>query len=788
MIEKSSLELLEFPRLLLLISDLSHSDASKAGVLQIRPLTSKEDIDIRQGLIAEIRRLFQKGTPLPLSFFPDISAHIYKLRPEGSVLEAQELSEFIPVLSIASAVSLQLNEEDAPLLLKEMTKHLTGFPDILKTLRKSLDSEGNILDTASFLLSDLRTQVRRLGAKIRKKLEEIVRDERVSVFLQDDFVTQRSGRWVIPVRMDAKGQIPGVVHDISKSGETAFIEPLAIINPANELENLIAEQKAEEIRILRSICNAMRTVLDGIEEEFRTIVYLDVLNCIAKFADRLDMNTPSIIRSAEVVLVQARHPLLQLSFEKKPSVLAVVPLDIALGGTNTVMVITGANAGGKTIAIKTIGLLLLMALSGMPVPADSSSHLPFVENLLVDIGDEQSIEDNLSTFSAHVSNIAEILKKSGPETVVLMDELGTGTDPEEGAALACAVLREIRKSGSLVFATTHLSEIKGFVHKTEGMLNASMEFDSKTLNPLYRLRMGEPGQSHALAIAQRYGLPEYVIDDARSMIGNIKVELDTMIMDLHEKRTHYEKSIEDLRKQLSGVQEKSRELDLLRSESEMKQRNILAKAYQEAGEIIAAVKRQMHSYLDELKKRGRSESRRLLKQVETMAKQTDQKLGELEGDDASIPSLEELKKGDIIFVKSLGSNASVVDVHIKNNRLRVSAGSKEIEVPLSDIRMKKEHSRYPERSTVTFHEPEGTVPLTINLVGLRVEEALSKLERYLNDVSLAQLREVIIIHGIGKGLLRKAVREHLDRHPLVKHSRSGAIDEGGAGVTIVSMK
>jgi len=788
MIAESSLELLEFHKLLRLISDLANSEASKAAVLEIYPLEGREAIEKRQGSITEIRRLAQEGTPLRLSFFPDISAHIYNIRPEGAVLEAQELSDFIPVLSIASAISLQLREQDALPFLREMTEHLTGFPDILKTLKKSLDSEGNILDSASFLLADLRAQTRRLGTKIRKKLEEIVRDEHVSTFLQDDFVTQRSGRWVIPVRMDSKGQIPGVVHDISKSGETAFIEPLAIINLANELENLIADQKAEEIRILRTICATMRAVIDEIEGEFRTIVYLDMLHCIAKFADRLNMHMPFIHNSLEVILVQARHPLLQWSFEKKLTGLQVVPLDVELGGVNTVMVITGANAGGKTISIKTIGLLLIMALSGMPIPADSSSHLPFVENLLVDIGDEQSIEDNLSTFSAHVSNISEILKNTGPETVILMDELGTGTDPEEGAALACAVLKEIRKTGGLVFSTTHLSEIKGFVHKTEGMVNASMEFDSKTLNPLYRLRMGEPGQSHALSIAKKYGLPEYVINDARSMIGSIKTELDSMIVDLHEKRIQYEQSIEELGKQQSEVQEKIRELELMRSESAIKERGIMAKAYQEAADIISGARRQMHAYLDELKKKGRNESRRLLKQVETEAKQTDEKLREFAMDDSSIPSPEELKKGDIIFVKSLGSNASIVDVHIKNNRLRVSAGSKEIEVPFSDIRMKQEHSRYPEKSTVTFHEPEGTVPLRINLVGLRVEEALSKLERFLNDVLLAELREVVVIHGIGKGLLMKAVREHLDQHPLVKHYRSGTIDEGGVGVTIVTMK
>jgi len=790
MIAKNTLELLEFHKLLRLISELANSEASRSAVLEIYPLNDKEDIEKRQQLITEIRKLVHEGTPLKLSPFPDISTYIFKIRPEGAVLEAKELSDFIPVLSISSAISLQMLEQDTLPFLKEMTEHLTGFPDILKTLKKSLDSEGNILDTASFLLADLRSQIRRLESKIRKNLEEIVRDEHISVFLQDNFVTQRSGRWVIPVRMDSKGQIPGVVHDISKSGETAFIEPLAIINLSNELENLIAEQKAEELRILRSICAAMRAVIDEIEQEFQTIVYLDVLNCIAKFADRLNMSMPSINRSHEISIVQARHPLLQLSLERRPAGLQVVPLNLKLGGETTVMVITGANAGGKTIAIKTIGLLCIMAQSGMPLPADSSSHLPIVQNLLVDIGDEQSIEDNLSTFSAHVSNISEILTHTGPETVILMDELGTGTDPEEGAALACAILKEIRKTGALVFATTHLSEIKGFVHKTGGMVNASMEFDVKTLSPLYRLRMGEPGQSHALEIAKRYGLPEHVISDARGMLGTIKIELDTMIVDLHEKRMQYEQSLKELLKQQQEIHEKNRKIEQMLSESKIKKREILAKTYQEAADIIAGTRRQMNAFLDELKKKGRSESRKLLQQVEKLATQADEKLREFASDDLSVPSPEDLKKGDIVFVKSLGADAIILEINLRDNRLRVTARNMEIEVPLSDIRMRKqkEISQPPDKAFVTMHESEEAVPLQLNLIGLRVDEALSKLERFLNDVSLAELREVVVVHGIGKGLLMKAVREHLEQHPLVKHYRSGTTDEGGVGVTIVTMK
>ncbi|MEW6585692.1 MAG: endonuclease MutS2 [Nitrospirota bacterium] len=787
MISQSCLELLEFHKLLRLISDLANSEASRLEALDIHPLNERHDIETRQSLISEFRKLAHEGAPLRLSHFSDITPHIGRIRPEGAILEAKELADFVPVLSIASAVSLQLIErEDLP-FLKEAAKDLTGFPDILRTLQKSIDSEGNILDTASFLLADLRSRIRKLEFKIRKKLEEIVRDERISTFLQDDFVTQRSGRWVIPVRMDSKGQVPGVVHDVSKSGETAFVEPLAIINLANELENVIAEQKAEEIRILRRICSDLRAVIDRIESEFRTIVYMDVLSCIAKFADRVGMNMPSVNRSGSVDLVQARHPLLQLAFEKRGDGRQVVPLDVQLGGDNTVMVITGANAGGKTIAIKTIGLLMLMALSGMPIPADSSSHMPLIRNLLADIGDEQSIEDNLSTFSAHVSNISEILEETDTDAVILLDELGTGTDPEEGAALACAILKDIRKSGALAFATTHLSEIKGFVHRTEGMLNASMEFDRKTLNPLYRLRIGEPGQSHALDIARRYGLPDRIVSDAQDMLGNIKVEFDNLIADLEEKRSRYEKGLEDLRKQQSDVLEKNRKLEQILSESKMKHREMLAQAYKEAADIISKTRRQMHGFLDELKKKGRTESRRVLKQVDIQAKQVEERIRQFEPDTAA-PSIEDLKTGDVIFVRSLHSDASIVDINTKTGRLKVASRNMEIEVPVSDIRMKKGTAQIPAREPVRIPEAEEIVPLKLNLVGMRVDEAISKLERFLNDVSLADLREVVIIHGIGKGLLMKAVHEHLNEHPLVKHYRGGTIEEGGVGVTIVTMK
>lgn len=788
MIPTASLELLEFHKLLRYIADFAHSNASISSILDIRPLGNRDDVETRLGQIADIRRLYHEGKSLGLYPFSDISPHIVTIRPEGAVLEAIELADFISVLDIASGISLRINDMSGLSALKKLAGHLTGFPDILKILKKSIDGEGNILDSASSLLADLRAQIRRLEVKIRKKLEEIVRDERLSVFLQDDFVTTRSGRWVIPVRMDSKGMVPGVVHDISKSGETAFIEPLIIINLSNELENLIAEQKAEELRILRNICSMIRQEIDGVDAEFRTIVYIDVLHSVVMFADMLNMEIPRINGSNHVTLVKARHPLLQLSLQKAGSLQQVVPLEVQLGGDNTVMVITGANAGGKTIAIKTIGLLLLMALSGMPLPADSSSSLPFVRNLLADIGDEQSIESNLSTFSAHMTNISEILKDRESGTVVLIDELGTGTDPDEGAALACAILKEIRKTGALVFATTHLSDIKGFVHRTEGMLNASMEFNQKTFTPLYKLRVGEPGQSHALEIARRYGIPDSLIEDARSMLGSMKVELDHMISDLNKKRTEYENALNELGKQQSAIREKSRLLKKEASEAREKQREALADAYKEASGLIADTKRQMNAYLAEIKRIEKSERQRVMKKVEDMHVSVTGKLREFDTGDDRTPSIDKIQKGDVVHIRSLACDASVIDVNHKANRLKVIANNMEIEVPLTDITPGKGKLHVAAAPIFQPGKSVESVPLKINLVGMRVDEALSQLERFLNDASMADLREIIVIHGIGKRILSKAIHEHLNDHPLIKSYRSGVPEEGGVGVTVVSMR
>jgi DNA mismatch repair protein MutS2 len=772
---RGSLQILEFDKILDSMAGYSHSEASYEYILSLVPLRRKEDIEIRFGQVQEIRRLSQERAALRFSRFQNISPLLESIRPEGSLLEPLELLSLLTVLQIIAAVSSQVRERKDLPLLHVLTESLTGFPGILSAIEKTVDWEGRILDSASPELFDLRADIRRLEVRIRKRLEEMVRDRRMAPLLQDNFIVQRSGRWVIPVRMDSKGRVPGVVHDVSRSGETAFIEPLEIIGISNELENLIAEEKGEVLRILRAICGEIRKVVEEIRRQYETIVYVDVLNSIACFSDFLQMNVPEINDSSLITLSGARHPLLML-LERDNTVKEIVPLNLQLGGRNSVMIITGPNAGGKTIAIKTVGLLLSMALSGIPVPCDSSSTFPFVNEILVDMGDEQSIESSLSTFSAHIANITMILKKADSKSIVLIDELGTGTDPAQGAAIACAVMHDLKEKGALVFATTHLIDIVGFVHRTEGMLNASMEFDEETLSPLYRLKVGEPGQSYALEIAKRFGMPEETIISAKGMLGSMKVEFHNLITDMKEKRIQYEEELAKLEKQRREMELK--EVILKESLTET-----LKNAYEEARNFISEAKREINAILEETKREKKRESQKKLaatgQKVEAALKGYVQE---------PTLSIEEIKEGNVVFVKSIGYDAEVLGIDRKHDHLRVKMGSKEIEVPITDVSQGR--GKYPERKEkdYSYDKAEETVPVELNIIGTRVDEALSRLEPFLNHTSIENLREVTIIHGIGTGALLKAVRNYLKGHPLVKDFRKGELSEGGNGVTIVKMK
>lgn len=785
MIRNETLRTLEFDKILAAIAVYGHSTATAGEIAHISPMDDREAITRRFGQTDEIRRMSLQGIAIPLSSFEDITALLDAVRPEGAVLDPTELVVLFPLLRTMTAIAKQFAYRTDIPLLRELAGHVTGFPDILDELEVSIDSEGEILDSASPLLFDLRKKKRTLTERIRRRLSEIVRETGVTTFLQDDFITQRGGRWVIPVRMDSKGMVPGVVHDVSNSGETAFMEPLEIIGLANELENLVAEEKAEMIRIVRTICRMIRQEADGLADQFRTLVQLDLLNAVAAFADSLGAETPEINDARFIRVNGGRHPLLALMARERGTG-SVVPLDLSLGETDQAMVITGPNAGGKTIALKTTGLLHLMALAGIAVPAAPTSSFPLISGLLVDIGDEQSIEQSLSTFSAHVSNIADILNRADDRTVVLLDELGTGTEPVQGAAISCAVLADLQEKGARIIATTHLTDIIGFVHKREGMVNASMEFDRATLTPLYRLKKGEPGQSHALEIARRYGLPDRVVEFATGMLSRMETEFHELLAELKDQRRLHEEALAEAERLRRDAEEKARSARDRLAEAEAKRREAMEKGFQEAKEIVRGARREVNAIIEEAR---REKSREARKKIDEAEAAVEAKLQEFHPEER-LP-LNAVNEGDTVHVKRLGHDVTVLALDRKAGTLKVRAGTFELVVEAADVAPPREKgAKKPKaRAAAKIATPSmESAPHELNLIGLRVDEALGRLEPFLNHASLEGYGEVRIVHGKGTGALMRGVREHLDGHPLVREFRPGEPFEGGEGATVVLLR
>ena len=787
MITRETLKRLEFDKILAEIACHVRSDVTRQRLLDSVPRTDGEAIRYISGRIGEIRMLAALGISPRLTPFEDIRPLLETIRPVGAFLAPRELLVFIPVLDMFSDVARQFTPRSDIPLLKLLDPPLKPFSDILEPLSASIDHEGSIMDSASSQLREIRRAKRSLAARIRKKIEEIVRDNDIEIFLQDDFITQRSGRWVIPVRMDSKGMVKGVVHDVSASGETAFMEPLEIIPFVNELENLSADEKAEEIRILRQLSAWIREDSDEIGACFETLVTLDELDSIARFADQNGLETAAINEEGLLRLAGARHPLLLL-LQRQGALQRVEPLDLQLDNEGRVMVITGPNAGGKTIALKTAGVLVLMALSGIPVPADGArSTFPLLDTLLVDIGDDQSIEQSLSTFSAHIARIVTILDQAGPHTLVLLDELGAGTEPQQGAAIACGVLHDLQERGAAVIATTHLSQIIGYVHRTPGMINAGMEYDAETYTPLYRLISGEPGHSHAIAIARRYGMPERVIIFAREMLGSSGEEFTALLAELHSKRKELDDARIELQQQQDQVRTARKELEVRTGDIDRARREAREKAWDEARELISVTRRRMNELLDEYKRERRSDSIEKLRSVEQEI--TVQLKLQVAGGEEQQPLLS-VKPGDNVHVCSLGHNGVVLLVDQKQAKVRVRAGSMELDVPLNDlaaplktgaVKKQRELGGSWKVNAAESEEQE------LKLIGLRVAEALDLLDPFLSQASLNGFPEVRIIHGLGSGKLRQAVREHLAHNRLVEAFRPGEAHEGRDGVTVVTL-
>ncbi len=794
--DKHSFRVLEFDRILEMAAAFAVTAPGRNIVQKIRPLNNIDYTRQQISLISECRRLLSEGQPLGIERFEDLLTLFQRISPHDAVLEPMGLRAFLPLFY--SALNLkQWSNNPSYRGLGMIVSRLTTHPDIKKAIDAAIDNEGKLLDEASPEISYIRKGIRSCESKIKKMLEGLLKQKELMPYLQDFYLAERNNRWVLPVKKDFKGNVPGIVHDISNTGETVYVEPYSILHLGNELESYRAEEKLEEYRILKRLCALLRDCLHEVEEDYHIVAGVDALQAIAGFSEQMEMSPPEINEKGFMTIIRGRHPLLWKTLRKENREADLIPLDLEIGRDNSCMVITGSNAGGKTVALKTIGVLNLMALAGMHIPAGSGSTIPFLKRILADIGDEQSIEQNLSTFSGHITRISEIIRQSSAHTLVIIDELGTGTDPEQGSALSCAILRKLKQRGALTLVSTHLGMLKAFAHSEPGMINSAMEMIEvsingvKTYRPTYKLVMGEPGTSHAFEIAESLGMDADVIREARGFITDEGNKIESLISELKHKTAEFDNRLKETEKLKQEVEHLQSHLKEELSELKKMKQDTLTKALREAEDVVRKTKQEAREIIETLKKTPPPEQKKVIKEL-------DKKLEEIvtireQQFPEKIQPLKEVRKGQRVFVNTLRRHGIVLSVNEKARRCKVLVEGKEIVISITELSEPAtdlaEHRTPPEtrRGERPFAPASEYINLSgeLKVVGQRVDPALSLIERYLNDASVAGIKQIKIIHGIGTGILSRAIRDYLKDHPLVESFRKGNEEEGGEAVTVV---
>ena len=729
--------------------------------------------------------LIRKGNP-PFEGLHDTREALERAK-KGGVLTPGQLLRVSGMLRCSRNFKSFISRKDDEVSYKNL-EDLEGLLIPIKTLEVAIDdailSEEDISDKASATLYSIRKSLKEKNSSVREKINSIVRAN--SKYLQDSLYTMRGDRYVLPVKAEYKGAVPGLVHDQSSTGATLFIEPMSLVNLNNEIKELKLKEKAEIERILDALSTKVKENITECVNNSKILMQLDFIFAKGKYASSMNGILPEINEERKFDIIGAKHPLIDAK--------VVVPSDIHLGDKFTTLMITGPNTGGKTVTLKTVGLLHLMALSGLLIPAKEGSSIAFFTKVFADIGDEQSIEQSLSTFSSHMTNIVSILENADNQSLILFDELGSGTDPTEGAALAVAIIETLSLRGSRVIATTHYSELKGYALKTEGVENASVEFDIETLKPTYRLLIGVPGKSNAFEISKRLGLNNNVIDVAKNYLSKENLQFEDLIRDLQEKSITANKEAraamllkEEANKLKTKYEEKINKVDKVREKAQEDARNeardIINAAKTEADEILKAMR--------ELEKLGISNGgrNRLEEERKKLKDSLDKKEAEMkkvreDGGEKVI----KVALGMEVYLPSLNQNVTVISLPDNKGEILVEAGIMKISVKLSDVRKTKNSTTKVEKKRREVKLKLNTVESRVDLRGLDAEEACYRTDKYLDEAYMSNLGEVTVVHGKGTGILRKAINDMLKRHPHVKSYRLGVYGEGGDGVTIVELK
>ena len=714
----------------------------------------------------------------------------------GGALNTRELLTIADLLTAARRAKEYFNDEAAEkTAIDHLFLSLHGNRFLEEKIKRAIPDEDTIADAASTELADIRRHMRAAQAKSRQILQKIISSPSYGKILQETIITQRDGRFVVPVKAEHKGDLPGLVHDISSTGATLFVEPMGVVQANNEYIELQAKEQKEIDRILAEFSAEAAAHREDIQWDYDTLVHLDLIFARGQLSYKMNAVRPEVRRDGAIHLRKARHPLLDPK--------TAVPIDIELGDTFDTLVITGPNTGGKTVTLKTLGLLTLMTQCGLHIPAADRSAVSVYERVLADIGDEQSIEQSLSTFSAHMVNIVEILKEADRHSLVLFDELGAGTDPVEGAALAIAVIQHVRRLGAKVAATTHYAELKTFAMTTAGVENASCEFDVETLAPTYRLLIGIPGKSNAFAISRRLGLPEDVIAAAQGQMSGESVRFEDILTQLEEKRQALEKREQEADRLLRQREEDARRAREFREQMERAKDNARSRGEAEAKRILRDARTaadQVFQELSEMRK-AQAKAERMLNENEARAalrrtlNEAEEAVSRRDARQEPIPKPSRpIRAGDLVEIPGVKTPAEVVSVG-KDGTLQLKAGILKMKAKVDEVRLIEDDERAARKKTpsVTIRQNadralRASAARELDIRGMETLEAESVVENFISAAVMGKLETVTIIHGKGTGALRKAVHDILRRNKAVKSFRLGVYGEGESGVTVVTLK
>lgn len=785
---QKSLYTLEFPKVIDAVAEHTVSVLGKEQLKQLRPSTNLEEVIRRQEETDDGARLLRMKGGIPIAAFEDIRPHLKRITI-GASLNGEEVAQIGRVLKGIREMKNffeQMKEEEIELQqLYQLSDAIQPMGKLERSIFSIVDEGGHVLDDASPKLRGIRTGMKTTEGRVREKLEGTIRGSQ-SRFLTDAIITMRNDRYVIPVKAENRNTFGGVVHDQSSTGQTVFVEPQSVVDLNNRLRQYQSEERHEVERILAELTNDIAPNVEGIQDNLQLLIQFDFINAKARYAKEIKATRPIVSEDNHVAFIEARHPLIE---EGK-----VVANDLIIGEDYQTMIVTGPNTGGKTVALKTLGLLQLMGQSGLQLPVQEESTMGVFSSVFADIGDEQSIEQSLSTFSSHMTNIVTILEQMDEKSLILLDELGAGTDPQEGAALAIAMLDAIATKGSYVMITSHYPELKAYGYNRPGTINASMEFNVETLSPTYRLLIGIPGRSNAFEIARRLGLESTIIDSAKQLMSGESQSVDEMIQDLETKRKQADEETQQLRIELREAEKLHRELKQSYEDYQADREELKKKAKQEANKIVEEAQKDAEQIISDLRQRQlEGETGANVKEHELIDART--KLSGLKQEEEKLKKnkvlkkakrKKELKAGDDVHVQSFGQKGTLVE-KAEGNQWVVQMGMLKMKLDANDLVLAKQEAEPKTRQT-SVRASVGSVSTEIDLRGERVEAALHQLDQYLDQALLANYPKVTVIHGMGTGAVRKAVQEALKKHPQVKSYKDAPANQGGNGATIVTFK